>query len=96
MSKNHKTLIVAGAAVAAFVAMPLMGSGDFSAVLAALIVLPIAFVVYFLPSLVAYRRQHHQAMVVFVINIFLGWTLLGWVIALAIAASAVKAAPEST
>lgn len=60
-----------------------------------LVFFALAFVVYFLPSLVAWRRRHHQAMVVFVLNLFLGWTLLGWVIALAIAASAVKAAPES-
>lgn len=63
-------------------------------VLFILIAASLAFVVYFLPSLVASRRRHHQAMVVFILNLFLGWTLLGWVIALAIAASTVKAAPD--
>jgi len=37
---------------------------------------------YFLPTGIAKRRD--RAMV-FVINLFLGWTVLGWVIALAIA-----------
>lgn len=64
-------------------------------VLFILIAASLAFVVYFLPSLVASRRRHHQAMVVFILNLFLGWTLLGWVIALAIAASTVKAEPST-
>ena len=46
---------------------------------------------YFLPSFVAIARKHHQASTVFVINLFLGWTFIGWVVALAMAVSAVKA-----
>jgi hypothetical protein len=35
--------------------------------------------VYFLPSIVAFARNHVQAAPIFVINLFLGWTLIGWV-----------------
>ena len=43
-------------------------------------------VVYFLPWLVAKMRGMSGSGGVFVLNLFLGWTLLGWVIALAWAA----------
>ena len=36
--------------------------------------------VYFLPTLIAHRKRNSQA--IFVLNLFLGWTFLGWVIAL--------------
>lgn len=49
---------------------------------AGLIFLAIALAVYFLPIIVAARRSHRQAGMVFVINLFLGWTLVGWVVAL--------------
>ena len=39
-------------------------------------------VVYFLPSLVAWVRGHHAVLAVFLTNLFLGWTFLGWVAAL--------------
>lgn len=40
---------------------------------------------YFLPSIVAVARKvTHQGSVV-VINLFLGWTFIGWVVALAMA-----------
>lgn len=57
-----------------------------------LVLVLIVFAVYFLPSLVALARHHHQVGTVFVLNLFLGWTLVGWVVAFAIAASAVKRA----
>ncbi len=45
----------------------------------------IVLVLYFLPSVVAIARKvTHQGSVV-VINLFLGWTFVGWVIALAMA-----------
>lgn len=38
---------------------------------------------YFVPAVIAFVRCHRNANSIFVINLFLGWTLLGWVIALA-------------
>lgn len=39
--------------------------------------------VYFLPTIIALRRTHMSTGAVFVVNLFLGWTFLGWVAALA-------------
>jgi hypothetical protein len=47
----------------------------------------IVLVMYFLPSVVAVARKvTHQGSVI-VINVFLGWTFIGWVVALAMACS---------
>ena len=45
---------------------------------------------YFLPGLVAYKRDHQNAASIMLLNLFLGWTLLGWVGALVWSASAKK------
>jgi len=37
---------------------------------------------YFLPTSVASLRRHPNAMAIFLLNLLLGWTMLGWVIAL--------------
>lgn len=39
--------------------------------------------IYLVPTFVAFMRGHRNAMPIFVINLLLGWTLLGWVAALA-------------
>lgn len=47
-------------------------------------------VLYFLPTLVAICRNHHNTMAIFVMNLLLGWFFgLGWVIALIWACTAV-------
>src|SRR6476660_3957998 len=38
--------------------------------------------IYFIPSFVVHFRGHHQMMPIFLINMFLGWSLIGWVAAL--------------
>ncbi len=45
---------------------------------------------YFAPTFVASRRKHHNAMAIFVLNVALGWTFLGWVGALVWASTAVR------
>lgn len=37
---------------------------------------------YFIPSIVASAGKHHNAGAIFALNLLLGWTLVGWVIAL--------------
>ena len=39
--------------------------------------------IYFLPSIIASANNHKKAGPIVVVNFFLGWTLLGWVISLA-------------
>ena len=40
------------------------------------------FVIYFLPWFIANDRKHPNASAIGVLNLLLGWTFLGWVIAL--------------
>jgi hypothetical protein len=37
---------------------------------------------YFLPAIVAEIRGHHQSAAIFLTNLLLGWTGLGWIVAL--------------
>jgi hypothetical protein len=48
----------------------------------------VLFGLYFLPTIVARLRRAENPNPTFIINLFLGWTLLGWVIALAMGAGA--------
>ena len=42
----------------------------------------VVFALYFLPTIVAEYREHANSSAIFVLNILLGWTFIGWVIAL--------------
>lgn len=37
---------------------------------------------YLIPSFIASYRNHHNVMSITVLNLFLGWTVLGWIGAL--------------
>lgn len=37
---------------------------------------------YFLPTIIGAVSRHRQVAAIFALNLFLGWTLLGWVLAL--------------
>jgi T4 superinfection immunity protein len=50
-----------------------------------LFVLVIVFGLYFVPGILATVRHTKNAAAVWVIDIFLGWTVVGWVVALAMA-----------
>lgn len=45
-----------------------------------LIILMLA--VYFLPAIIAAMKEHHNFVAILILNVFLGWTLIGWVGAL--------------
>jgi hypothetical protein len=40
------------------------------------------FVLYFLPSIIAFARSKRDAGSILILNLLLGWTAIGWVIAL--------------
>ena len=40
------------------------------------------FVMYFLPSIIAFARSKRDSTSILVLNLLLGWTAIGWVIAL--------------
>jgi hypothetical protein len=46
--------------------------------------------VTFTPTAIATLRRHQNAGAIFVLNLFLGWTFLGWVAALAWSSTAVQ------
>lgn len=47
-----------------------------------LVMLAVATIVYFVPTFVAALRNHPNAVAITLLNLFLGWTLIGWVGAL--------------
>jgi hypothetical protein len=40
------------------------------------------FVMYFLPSIIALARSKRDIAAIILLNFFLGWTAIGWVVAL--------------
>lgn len=44
--------------------------------------LAVYFVIYILPMIIAFNRHHENYTAIFLLNLLLGWTLVGWVVAL--------------
>lgn len=44
--------------------------------------LMVLIALYFTPTVLAVGRQHRSALAIGALNILLGWTLLGWLVAL--------------
>lgn len=63
---------------------------DGSSPIAGFILLAIAFIAYFLPTFIASRRDHPNGTSIFLLNLFLGWTFIGWLAALIWSASAIN------
>lgn len=42
----------------------------------------VMFLPYFCPSFIAFVRKHHQRFAILILNLFLGWTCLFWIISL--------------
>jgi hypothetical protein len=40
------------------------------------------FVMYFLPSIIALIKSKRDTLAIFLLNLFLGWSVIGWVVAL--------------
>ncbi|WP_229514925.1 superinfection immunity protein [Paraburkholderia terrae] len=47
-----------------------------------IILLIILIVLYIVPSIIAYHRQHASRMAILLINIAFGWTAVGWLLSL--------------
>ena len=39
-------------------------------------------IVYFIPAIIGYEKQKENAQAILLLNLFLGWTFIGWIIAL--------------
>lgn len=55
----------------------------------------VGFLIYFLPSIVAMRRRHCNLLAIFFLNLFLGWSFLGWVAAFVWACTSNTKAPPN-
>ena len=42
----------------------------------------VIFIFYFIPWSIAQRRKHKNTLAIFMTNLFLGWTGIGWIAAL--------------
>ena len=65
------------------------GNNSIAAVCVVVFVLA-SLVAYFVPSLVAKKREHPNTTAIVVLNVFLGWSGLGWIAALVWAYTAKK------
>ncbi len=52
-----------------------------------LFIVLIALAIYFIPTFVANSKKKDNTTAIFLLNLFLGWTFVGWVIALVWAAT---------
>lgn len=43
----------------------------------------IGIILYFLPSIIAFKRRHSSRFGILIINLFFGWTFIGWIVSLA-------------
>jgi len=53
------------------------------------------FVINFLPLVVSIIRKHNAKLAIFVFNLFLSWTIIGWIIALVWACNSNRKTKES-
>ncbi len=47
-----------------------------------LVIIPLIFGIYFLPTVIAVKRDHPSSDAIFFVNLFLGATAVGWLVAL--------------
>jgi len=55
-----------------------------------------ALCIYLFPSMIAGKRDHHAFTGIFLINILVGWTVIGWIVCLIWAYSRVEKKPVKT
>lgn len=53
-----------------------------ASMLSSIFVLLIGSLIYFLPTIVAGNHHHRNKSAIAVLNFFLGWTFIGWVVAM--------------
>lgn len=71
-------------------------TNDAGSLILGAIVLVFAVGAYFFPWIIAAARKHPNLNSIVILNLLLGWTVIGWVIALIWAASHVGAQPVRT
>ena len=82
-----RSLIAAGTMLAATPALAANSGANDGGVMAVWIILTVC---YFFPAIIAAFRRHHNLLAIFLLNLFLGWSGLGWIGALVWAATRVE------
>ena len=59
-----------------------LGMSDEGSLLESSLVFVFGSIIYLIPAVVAYMRKHNNRAAIIMLNILLGWTLIGWVGAL--------------
>ena len=59
-----------------------------------IVLIVLGLVLYFLPAIGAIAAKRPGASSIFIVNLFFGWTLIGWVACLAWASYPVKPIPQ--
>lgn len=57
-------------------------SSDWAGIILGFLIFAFAIYVYFMPSFIAKNRRHHNRNAIAILNLFFGWTLIGWVASL--------------
>ena len=83
-----RSLIAAAAMLAATPAFASTGNEGADAFMG-LVIIGVLIAAYFLPSIIATSRDHHQKPAIIVLNVAFGWTVIGWFAALIWANTAV-------
>lgn len=78
MSASARILMTA---VVAVIGLPLIIGAAIASDMAFLVV-SCLYLLYWIPSAIAIDRAQHNWRSIFILNLFLGWTVIGWVIAL--------------
>ena len=65
-------------------------------ILVSIFVFVISFLIYFLPAIIAFRRDHPNKIAITLLTFFLGGTLIVWVVCLIWALSAPEVVREET
>jgi hypothetical protein len=47
-----------------------------------IMIMALVLFAYFIPTTIAYNKKHTNAEAIFALNIFMGWSFIGWVICL--------------
>ena len=55
---------------------------DTTMILAIAVGVIVGILIYFLPTIVGFKKHKLNKISIFLLNLFLGWSLVGWVIAL--------------
>lgn len=97
---NKWVWVFAGVVILAVIALTIAPRyiDDFGTTVWAYIIWAVLIAGYFLPTIIAGRRKHHNLGAIITLNLLLGWTLLGWLIALIWSLTAVRNpyAPQPT